>query len=485
MNKTLALFFIIISILQFKNGYAQINVDKINRLEKAVFSIESFDSIGSSNRTAAGFFISPDGIAITSSSVFVDADSAVITLQNGKEYSIERVLSTHKMANISMIKVNDSKKDFDYLTPSQDNKIDLSEVLILSPPLDKNKGLYMADLNLVYEAPYIGRLVTTNSEYTSTAIGSPVVDSKGDLIGIAGFEEQNNTHYYITSRVLNDSLWASYPYNNWKDALYNKNRRYLFPYFNNGIVQLANQNWVESAKEFTLYLKNDPTNIEAHIFRGEARRHYENFSGMENDFNYVNSVNKSHFLLSYFDANYLLKKNKKEEALKKYIESVNANGTFSLTLVDFGLLLLDLRHDTESALKCYDEAIVNDPLYAKGFYERSRLMHQYLNRFKSARDDIDIAINLDKTLPGAYSIRASLKMENQDYMEALTDLNIALELDPSDTHALFNRGIVYYNLGMKNKSCQDWSKASKLGNYKAIKYLNQYCSKMTSKKIGY
>ncbi len=486
MNKTLTLIFIIIFLLRFQNDNAQLNVDKINRLEKAVFSIESFDSSGSPNRTASGFFISPDGIAITSSSVFIDADSTLITLENGKEYNIERVLSTHKMANITMIKVSDSKaKDFEYLTPSQNNKIDLSEVLILSPPIDKNKGIYMAGLNHVFEAPYIGRLVITNSEYSEKANGSPVVDSKGNLIGIAGLEQQNKTHYYISSRVLNDSLWTSYPYNNWKEALSNKKRRYLLPYFNDGLIQLAKGNWVESAKEFTLYLKNDSTNIEAHILRGEARRQYENYYGMKSDFNYVNSVSKSHFLLSYFEAHYLLSKNKKQEALEKYIESVNANGTFSLSLVDFGLLLLEIKNDAESALKCYNEAIVNDPLYAKGFYERSRLMQQYFNRFKLAREDIDIAINLDRKLPGAYSIRATIKMANQEYMEALTDLNMALDLDPSDTHALFNRGIAYYNLGMKNKSCQDWSKAGQLGHYKAIKFLNQYCSKQTSNKISY
>ncbi len=492
MKKNLNLLFFTFLTLLSQEGRAQTILSKIDRLEKAVFITRSYDNKNKVIQTSTGFFISPDGIAVIESSLFIDTDSISITLKNGKQYGIQKVLSSHKMANLSIIKIDITKnKDPEYFIPTQNNKIDMTENIIISQSENKeekgNSAVYMGYLNNVYEAPYLGRIVKINSSYTSIAEGSPVINSMGELIGIATIDKQTHDHYILSSRILADSLWINYNfndnYNTWLDINRDEYKYLLYPYFKIGIINLENGNYVQSAKDFSAYLRKDSTNLEAHIFRGEARRRYNNMFGMREDFSYVNKHNENHFLLSYYKANYLLSQDKKDEAFDKYIQSINANGKFPLCLVQFGLMLLDLHQDAESAMKCFNEAIINDPSYANGFYERARLLLQYLKQNRLAMEDINIAINLDPNLPGVFSIRGTLKIALEDYLNAIDDLNIALKINPNDTHALFNRGLAYFNIGMQDKSCEDWHKAGELGHYKAMKYISTYCGNITSKKI--
>jgi len=464
---------------------AQSVLDKINKLEKAVFTISSHTKDGATTKITSGFFISPDGIAIVPSDVLLNSDSISIFLRNGRKYSLERVLSTHKMANLSMIKAYDQRaKGFDYIVPSQQTDRSLNEVLIISNPDETEEGVTLGQILKVNQAPYLDRVVTLNANFKSRSAGSPVIDNQGELVGIAGFLPKGGITYYYSTHILNDTLWINHPYNKWKNSLYQSHKAALYPYFNDGIINYINDMWVESAKNFTIYIKNDTANIEAHLLRGEARRQYENFIGMRDDFSYVLSKTNGHFLIDYFDARNLLKKQQKNDAFLKYITSIEKNDHFAPSLIEFGLLAVELRNDVETAMKCFNKAIECAPLFADGYYERSRLLQQYLNNNELATEDINKAISLNNRLPGAFSIRGTLKIQSEDYLEAISDFDRALSIDAHDTHALFNRGLAYFNLGMKEKSCKDWDAAGQLGHYKAIRYISRYCNKITTKRVG-
>jgi tetratricopeptide (TPR) repeat protein len=50
-----------------------------------------------------------------------------------------------------------------------------------------------------------------------------------------------------------------------------------------------------------------------------------------------------------------------------------------------------------------------------------------------------------------------------DYNAALSDFNIALELDPNYANAYVGRGSIYYALGDNEAALADWSQAETLG----------------------
>ncbi|TLX77764.1 serine protease [Labilibacter sediminis] len=465
-------------------GYlkAQNVMDKISNIEKAVFSITSYGSVDSEIVTSTGFFISPDGIGIAPASIFARGDSLSITLRNGREYAISRVLSTHKMANLAMFKTHDHReKGFDYIIPTQNTDRSLGEVLIFGHPEESEEGVTLGTIKKVYQAPYIDRFVSVNANFGPKSVGSPVINSEGKLVGIAGYLKKERETFFLSTYILNDSLWINHPYNSWKKSLYHQHQKTLAPDMNKGILFFMMENWVESAKNFTRVIKNDSTNIEAFIFRAEARRRYENFIGMRADYAYAKGKAPNHFLIHYFEAQKHMEERQLNNAFLSFISCIEAHQSFSPALIEFGLLVVDLRNDTETAMKCFNKAIISTPLYANAYYERSRLLQQYFEDEGTAMEDITRACNLDSFLPGVFSIRGTLKMRSENYLEAISDFDKAINIDPNDIHALFNRGIAYYNLGMKENSCLDWEAAGQRGHYKSIKYISRYCNNITSK----
>ncbi len=473
------LYIIFFFFICFNTSNAQPVLNKINKIEKSVFTINAIDINGDIISTASGFFINANGMAIAPTFIFSKSDSIRVVLRNGRKFGISKILSTHKMANLALFQVRDTRqKGFEYIIPSQQIETNKNEVLIFSHPSESEAGVTLGVTSQVYQCPFLDRVVKLDANFGEKSIGAPVINENGNLIGIAGYLKETGEKHFLTTHLIDDSLWVSHPFNDWKKSLFFNYKENLNPFFLEGLLSFTYGHWVNAAKHFTLYLKTVPDNIEATIFRGESRRRYENHMGMRSDFTTVKLKKPKHFLYHYFLAKAFIDNDKDKEAFLSLIASIEDNDHFALALVDFGLLAVKLREDIETALKCYNEAIIASPLYAKGFYERSRLLQQYFHNDSLAMEDITKTIQLNHFLPGAYSIRGTLRIQTENYLEAIADFDKAIELNENDTHALFNRGVAYYNLGMKEQCCKDWDTAGQLGHYKSIKFMSRYCSKI-------
>lgn len=471
--------FIVMLILGSK-AYSQGVMEKITRLEKAVFSITAYDAKENVIATRTGFFISSDGIAIAPASIFLNADSVILTLRSGRTYGISHILLSHSIADLVMFKTRNPRgKGFDYLIPSQSTEKSDKEVLIFSHPKDAQSGLSYGIVKRVYQAPYLDRLVMVNTDFGINSTGAPVINSDGDLIGIASYLEKTKVCQYVSTQVINDSLWIHY--NNAKYVEHAKLQTQLnlpAPYLLRGISYYMYGEWIEAAKSFSQEIKRDSSQILSYILRGEARRKYENKIGFQSDYQKAKQMDPKHFLIAYFEALEYLRLKDDNKAFASLIASTDQNPHYGPALIEFGLLVIKLRKDVQIAKKYFEQAIQFGPLYANGYYELGRVYVQYLQDNKTAMENITKAINLNENLPGIYSIRGTMHIQAENYLEAIRDLDKAIEIDEKDTHALFNRGLAFYNLGMKQQCCKDWDAAGQQGHYKSIKYLSRYCSKV-------
>ncbi|SMO83622.1 Trypsin-like peptidase domain-containing protein [Saccharicrinis carchari] len=458
---------------------AQSVMEKIAKLEKAVFSISAYDAKENVTATRTGFFISGDGIAIAPASLFLDADSISLTLRNGRSYEVSHLISIHKMADLVLFKASGNRdRSLSYIIPSQETDKGNQEVLIFSHPQEAQGGLSLGTVSTVFQAPYLDRLVKVDSDFGPHSTGAPVMNSEGDLIGIASYLEKTNTCQFISTHVINDTLWEHSANNSLaKDTTLYRQKILPHPHMFRGISYLMNGDWVEAARNFTREISRDSTAVIPYIFRGEARRNYHNSIGMEADYAHAKKMDPKHFLIHYFEAMAFLRSRDDRAAFKHLITCLDQHPYFSPALIEFGLLAIKLHKDILTAKKSFEKAIKSSPIYANGYYELARLNMQYFREKASAMENLNKAISLNEKLPGVYSIRGTLRIQSENYLEAISDLDKAITIDTSDTHALFNRGLAFYNLGMKEKCCRDWDMAGQLGHYKSIKYLSRYCNK--------
>lgn len=151
-----------------------------------------------------------------------------------------------------------------------------------------------------------------------------------------------------------------------------------------------------------------------------------------------------------------------------------------------------IKDEYDRAILCLDSAIVDDPMNAFAYYERSRAYLACLN-YGAAIADASAAIAIDSVRPEFYDLRARALLQSggaypearkdldravglaekrkwyfvrghgfwalQDYGRAIADFNSALAINETNGEALYYRGICYLALGNFSDACADLGKS--------------------------
>lgn len=83
---------------------------------------------------------------------------------------------------------------------------------------------------------------------------------------------------------------------------------------------------------------------------------------------------------------------------------------------------------------------------------------------QAAMEDFDKAIELRPDYAEAYANRGKIKIDREDYEEAIVDFDKAIELNPELAEAYGNRGLAYQNLSDDENATRDYTKAIELGH---------------------
>ncbi len=130
------------------------------------------------------------------------------------------------------------------------------------------------------------------------------------------------------------------------------------------------------------------------------------------------------------------------------------------------------------AIKEFDKAI---KLKAdnEDYYHNRANTKRIQKKFMQAIDDYKKALDIEKDKKDHIKFERSLcdmavtMMQINEFETALDNFNKALEIMPDDDIALYARGILFVNMGDKDKALSDFKKASSLGNQQAADWINE------------
>ncbi len=114
--------------------------------------------------------------------------------------------------------------------------------------------------------------------------------------------------------------------------------------------------------------------------------------------------------------------------------------------------------------------------------KRRAYVEMNTGREKEALRDINHSLKLDNKDAEAYIIRGLIYFYYyQNKIEAIINYNKALQIDPLNISALYNRGYSYLKYGNYNYARDDFMKAANLGYRQASEMLDKY---FTSNELG-
>ncbi len=453
-------------------------VEIINQTERAVIQGVAYGAEGVPADSSMGFFISADGLAIIPSSLLHTGELVQFRDYSGSRLRLKKIVAIHPYAGLVMIQMsNFSDQKHSYLIPSNPIVAVKDNILAFGMPQGNDNGLFYSSIESSFFQMFIGRGTLISSKVQRAFHGTPVINEGGRFSGILHYLPAFENALVLPLTVLADTLWVSVD-QTYEEFLQSPQR---ILYAHQGIVQgllyQSTGQWVESAKAFSRYLKDVSVRSDLYALRAISRLNYDNTAGCRDDIERAFYIDPASYLAAYANALYHLKNKSVGQAEDQLKLSLGTNPQFAPAFLELGKLQL-ASDKIEEAYFSFSKAIEADSLLAEAWYEKARLSQQYSADQTTGIRELQTAARLNPYLPGVFSLIGIIKVNAHDYLDAIRDFNKALVVDPGDGHAYMNRGLAWYNVGMKENACKDWESAGKAGMSQAFKLLSRHCSEV-------
>ncbi len=309
----------------------------VKRSESSMVLIHFYDSEGKMLHRGSGFYINKEGDVIARLSPFKGARKADVEAYDGMLYPVKEVVSEDKEFSLLRVSVQIPTKVVHPL-PVSALLPRMGEPVLAIGHLSKTANpVAYGIISALREIPGLGKAIQVTPNLPSAADGSPVINLKGKIVGLAIVErvEGQNLHLIIPSETILKLLppQKGIPLAEWEaNRVETAEESYA-----RGLPFLWKDEYEKALSYFLEAVKKDPRDAKAYFQIG---------------FCYAQ-------LGSY------------KEAVKAYEQSVSLNPDFVMAHLLLGLTYIQLR-DKEAALKEYRILTKLDRDYAKNLLEMIR-----------------------------------------------------------------------------------------------------------------
>lgn len=199
-KKPLVLIMYLITIHMY--AYSQDNLSKLfESALPSVLKIDTFDSNGNPLMSGTGFFISPNGKAISNLHVFKGASKSIITTSSGKIYKIDSVwYKTDSLDLVTFDILHDDKEIFPFLKMAGNLPKIGDGVFVIGNPIGLDFTVSNGIISSIRQQSKLGQILQTSAPISAGSSGSPLMDMNGFVIGVITytFTEGQNLNFAIS-----------------------------------------------------------------------------------------------------------------------------------------------------------------------------------------------------------------------------------------------------------------------------------------------
>jgi len=168
--------------------------DLFKKVNPAVATVVTYDSGNNPFKQGSGFFISRDGDFITNYHVLKGAYSAVVKFQNDIEYNVGFVLAANEnkdLIKLAIMVPGDTLKPGAWLEMNPDPPNIADKIIVIGTPMGLGRTVSDGIISAIREIPDRGTAFQMTAPISRGSSGSPVIDMKGRVVGVATFQLVN------------------------------------------------------------------------------------------------------------------------------------------------------------------------------------------------------------------------------------------------------------------------------------------------------
>lgn len=226
------------------------------------------------------------------------------------------------------------------------------------------------------------------------------------------------------------------------------------PYFFRALAKYNLDDFRGAERDASLAIDRNPFITDAYELRGVARQNMGLDSLAIEDYRHALSLLPENKGLLYNMALALETVKDYASAEESFEKLLSAHPSFDGGYLGRAKMRL-AKQDTVAALEDIDKALELNKHAVNGYLMRADIAIHRNQDYNQALADMDEAIKLQPRVPGYFINRAFVRYRLDDYYGAMSDYDYALQLDPTNFVAVYNRALLRMEVHDYNKAIDD------------------------------
>ena len=168
----------------------------VKKASKAVFTLKTFNADGSLIGSGNGFFITADGVAVSSYTPFRGAAKAVVIDAMGKEYEVKNIIGANDVYDIAKFRVDATKCQTLRTAPAA---VENTSLWLLPYNAKNAYSCTAAKVKSVQKVQNDYDYYTLEATAPENTVGCPYLNANGEVVGIQqqSSSDDNTTQYAV------------------------------------------------------------------------------------------------------------------------------------------------------------------------------------------------------------------------------------------------------------------------------------------------
>jgi tetratricopeptide (TPR) repeat protein len=429
----------------------------IKKVQASTVLILTYDEAGKVKAQGSGFFISKNGDIITNRHVLEEASKAEIKVGEGKVYAITGIVAEDKEHDLIRASVD---IPLEIVSP-----IELycavpevgERVIVIGSPLGLEQTVSDGIISAVREIPQFGKIIQITAPLSPGSSGSPVVNMKGEVIGIATFQilEGQNLNFSIPSeRIAKLESGKMKTFAEWKSG---KTEEWLSSaegLFVTGLHHAGAEDYEKALSYLERAVKKDPNQAVAYFLMGLCHDALGNYNEAIKAYKQAIRIEPDFAAAQYNLGVAYGKLERHNEAIEAYKQVIRIEPDYEDAYNNLGMEYGIVRRDTD-AIEAFKQAIRVQPDYADAYFNLGQL-YSFLCRWDDALEAYKKVISLKPDFAEAYFSLGTAYGGLGRYNDSLEAVKEAIRIKPDYANAHFYLGLIYLLMGDKSSALDEY-----------------------------
>lgn len=441
----------------------------IKEVKGAIAVIHTYDRKDKPIGQGTGFFINNHGHVVSNHHVFRGARRAEVKLPSGT-YPVHKVLAEDIDSDLILFSVNIKSGRYRYL-PFESQSPPVGErIVVIGNPLGLEATVSDGIVSAHRELEPLGKVIQITSPISPGSSGSPVLNMRGEVIGVATFQYRQGQNLNFAIPIDRAKKLVSTGEKELAELSFADTEELAaaFGAFSKGLVYYNAGEYENAAAQFREAVKEDPTNAEAYYYLGMSYIDDHTFDAIDA---FKTALNLDPRYLNAFCSLGIVY-NKLEmyrEAVRTLKQALEIDPDHSKSLIHLGIAYASEK-EYRAAVKVLERAIDSDP-DAKAYLYLG-LAYMAVRNFDKALDAFQEAVDQDPDFYEAYIGLGYCYATFKNWKRGINLLKRAESLKPGHPE-------IHYLLGFMYLGDDDLSAAER-----EARRLNEISSKWRGKKIA-